>query len=130
VEPKPLRSYRVLRTQPLQFSPADPHKLYFARNTLWLTKDGGKHWKEVSPDLSRETWEIPPAIGDYKDMPTAKPNRRGVIYSLGLSALNGDRLWAGTDDGLIWTTSDVGAHWNNVTPPELKPFWKVFNMDV
>ena len=43
--------------------------------------------------------------------------------------MNGDRLWAGTDDGLIWTTSDAGAHWNNVTPPELKPFWKVFNMD-
>jgi photosystem II stability/assembly factor-like uncharacterized protein len=129
VEPKPLRSYRVLRTQPLQFSPADPHKLYFATNTLWLTEDGGKHWKEVSPDLSRETWELPPAVADYKDMPTAKPTRRGVIYSLGLSAVNGDRLWAGTDDGLIWTTSDAGAHWNNVTPPELKPFWKVFNMD-
>jgi len=129
VEPKPLRSYRVLRTQPLQFSPADPHKLYFATNTLWLTEDGGKHWKEVSPDLSRETWEIPAAVGDYKDMPAANPTRRGVIYSLGLSAVNGDRLWAGTDDGLIWTTSDGGAHWNNVTPPELKPFWKVFNMD-
>ncbi|MDQ1454090.1 MAG: hypothetical protein QOK38_3956, partial [Acidobacteriaceae bacterium] len=129
VEPKPLRSYRVLRTQPLQFSPADPHKLYFATNTLWLTEDGGKHWKEVSPDLSRETWEIPAAVAGYKDMPAATPTRRGVIYSLGLSALNGDRLWAGTDDGLIWTTSDGGAHWNNVTPPELKPFWKVFNMD-
>jgi photosystem II stability/assembly factor-like uncharacterized protein len=129
VEPKPLRSYRVLRTQPLQFSPADPHKLYFATNTLWLTEDGGKHWKEVSPDLSRETWEIPPAVADYKDMPAAKPTRRGVIYSLGLSALSGDRLWAGTDDGLIWTTSDAGTHWNNVTPAELKPFWKVFNMD-
>jgi photosystem II stability/assembly factor-like uncharacterized protein len=129
VEPKPLRSYRVLRTQPLQFSPADPHKLYFATNTLWLTEDGGKHWKEVSPDLSRETWELPPAVADYKDMPAAKPTRRGVIYSLGLSGVSGDRLWAGTDDGLIWTTSDAGAHWNNVTPPELKPFWKVFNMD-
>jgi hypothetical protein len=52
-----------------------------------------------------------------------------VIYALGLSPLDINRLWAGTDDGLIWTTADGGAHWNNVTPPELKPFWKVFNMD-
>jgi photosystem II stability/assembly factor-like uncharacterized protein len=129
VEPKPLRSYRVLRTQPLQFSPADPHSLYFATNTLWLTKDGGKNWKEISPDLSRETWELPAIVDDYKDTPAAKPIRRGVIYSLGLSPLDINRLWAGTDDGLIWTTTDGGAHWNNVTPPELKPFWKVFNMD-
>jgi photosystem II stability/assembly factor-like uncharacterized protein len=129
VEPKPLRSYRVLRTAPLQFSPVDPHSLYFATNTLWLTKDGGQNWKEVSPDLSRETWELPAVVDDYKDTPAAKPIRRGVIYSLGLSPLDINRLWAGTDDGLIWTTTDGGAHWNNVTPPELKPFWKVFNMD-
>jgi len=130
VEPKPLRSYRVLRTQPLQFSPIDPHKLYFGTNTLWLTEDGAKTWKEVSPDLSRETWELPAVIpAEYRDMPAAKVSRKGVIYSLGLSSVDVNRLWAGTDDGLIWTTSDAGAHWNNVTPPELKPFWKVFNMD-
>jgi photosystem II stability/assembly factor-like uncharacterized protein len=129
VEPKPLRTYRVLRTQPLQFSPVDPHSMYFATNTLWLTKDGGQNWKEISPDLSRETWELPAIADDYKDTPAAKPTRRGVIYSLGLSPLDVNRLWAGTDDGLIWTTTDGGAHWNNVTPPELKPFWKVFNMD-
>jgi photosystem II stability/assembly factor-like uncharacterized protein len=129
VEPKPLRSYRVLRTQPLQFSPVDPHSLYFATNTLWLTKDGGKNWKEISPDLSRETYELPPTLDDYKDSPSAKPIRRGVIYALGLSPLDVNRIWAGTDDGLIWTTTDGGAHWANITPPELKPFWKVFNMD-
>ena len=129
VEPKPLRSYRALRTEPLMFSPVDPHKLYFATNTLWLTEDGGKHWKEVSPDLTRESWDLPPAVATYKDSPAAKVTRRGVIYALGLSPLDGNRMWAGTDDGLIWTTSDAGAHWNNVTPPELKPFWKVFNMD-
>ncbi len=132
VEPKPLRSYRVLRTEPLQFSPVDPHSLYFATNTLWLTKDGGKHWKEISPDLSRETYELPPTVLDaYKDADQTPSNkiRRGVIYSLGLSPMDINRLWAGTDDGLIWTTTDGGAHWSNVTPPELKPFWKVFNMD-
>ncbi|HWG21789.1 MAG TPA: hypothetical protein VG225_14755 [Terracidiphilus sp.] len=129
VEPKPLRSYRALRTEPLQFSPADPHKLYFATNTLWLTQDGGKRWKEVSPDLSRQTWQLPATVDAYKDSPAARVTRRGVIYALGLSPLDGNRIWAGTDDGLIWTTTDGGAHWNDVTPPELKPFWKVFNMD-
>jgi photosystem II stability/assembly factor-like uncharacterized protein len=129
VEPKPLRSYRALRTEPLQFSPVDPHKLYFATNTLWLTEDGGRNWKEVSPDLSRETWELPAAVTGYKGSPAAAVTRRGVIYALGLSPVDGNRIWAGTDDGLIWTTTDAGAHWNNVTPPELGPFWKVFNMD-
>ncbi|MFC5864877.1 glycoside hydrolase [Acidicapsa dinghuensis] len=129
IEPSPLRSYRVLRTEPLMFSPVDPHRLYFATNTLWLTTDYGKNWKEISPDLSRESYELPPTLDFYKDSPTAKPIRRGVIYSLALSPLDINRLWAGTDDGLIWTTTDGGGHWQNVTPPELKPFWKVFNMD-
>jgi photosystem II stability/assembly factor-like uncharacterized protein len=129
VEPKPLRSYRVLRTMPLQFSPVDPHSLYFATNTLWLTKNGGHDWAEISPDLSRETYELPPTLAAYQDSPTAKAIRRGVIYSLGLSPLDAKRIWAGTDDGLIWTTGDGGGNWQNVTPPELKAFWKVFNMD-
>jgi photosystem II stability/assembly factor-like uncharacterized protein len=129
VEPKPLRSYRVLRTEPLQFSPVDPHRLYLATNTLWLTENGGKDWKEISPDLSRESYDLPPTLAAYADAPAAKPVRRGVIYALGLSPLDVNRLWAGTDDGLIWTTADGGQHWTNVTPPALKPFWKVFNMD-
>ena len=129
VEPKPLRSYRVLRTEALQFSPVDPHKLYFATNTLWLTEDGGRKWREVSPDLTRENWDLPKVVSGYRDSPAAAATRRGVIYSLGLSPVNGNRIWAGTDDGLIWTTTNGGGHWDNVTPPELKPFWKVFNME-
>lgn len=129
VEPEALRGYRALRTEPLEFSPVDPHKLYFATNTLWLTQDGGKNWKQVSPDLSRATWELPAVVDDYKDSPAARSTQSGVIYALGLSPLDVKRIWAGTDDGLIWTTIDGGAHWKNVTPPELKPFWKVFNMD-
>ena len=34
-------------------------------------------------------------------------------------------MWAGTDDGLIWLTTDGGAHWNNVTPPQLSAWQKV-----
>jgi hypothetical protein len=34
-------------------------------------------------------------------------------------------MWAGTDDGLIWITSDGGANWANVTPPQLSAWQKV-----
>jgi hypothetical protein len=42
-----------------------------------------------------------------------------------------NRIWAGSDDGLIHTTADGGAHWTNVTPPDLtsKPWSKVSIMD-
>jgi hypothetical protein len=131
VGPKPLRdaNYRVLRTQPLLFSPLDPHVLYFAANTIWKTRDGGQHWQEISPDLSRKTWEVPPSVGKYRDTPTAKPTQRGVVYTLAPSPLEIARLWAGTDDGLIHVTNDGGLHWKDVTPPQLKPFAKVSIID-
>ena len=125
--PKPLRpaDFRVLRTEPVQFSPIDPHTLYFAANTLWKTTDGGNSWTQISPDLTRKTFELPASIGKYRTEETAKATQRGVIYSLGLSPLDIKRIWAGTDDGLIHLTVDGGAHWTDVTPKELTPFAKV-----
>ena len=61
VAPSILRSqqYRVIRTMPVLFSPIDPKTLYFASNVLWKTGDGGRTWSEISPDLTRETWDVP-----------------------------------------------------------------------
>jgi photosystem II stability/assembly factor-like uncharacterized protein len=131
VAPKPLRSgdYRVLRTAPVAFSPLDPQVLYFGANTIWKTRDGGNTWQQISPDLTRNTWEIPASLGKYRESESAKPMQRGVVYALAPSPLNINRIWAGTDDGLIQVTSDGGAHWTNVTPPQLKAWDKVSIID-
>ena len=131
VSPKPVRGadFRALRTAPVLFSPVDPHTMYFAGNTLWKTRDSGRNWQQISPDLSRKTWEIPASVGKYRDSETAKPSQRGVIYSVAPSPLDINRIWAGTDDGLIHVTVDGGQHWKDVTPPELKPFMKVSAID-
>ena len=127
VSPVPVRrgDYRVLRTMPVLFSPVDKRTLYFASNVLWKTIDGGQHWTAISPDLSRESWEVPPNVGKYASTPEAQPSRRGVIYTVAPSPLDINTIWAGTDDGLIHVTRDGGKTWANVTPPEITPWAKV-----
>jgi photosystem II stability/assembly factor-like uncharacterized protein len=122
-------SIRTLRTAPVLFSPIDSHVLYYAGNTLWKTSTGGRSWTQISPDLSRVNWDVPANVGKFRNDPTAQPSQRGVIYTVAPSPLDINRIWAGTDDGLIHVTTDGGASWHDVTPPDLKPFAKVSLMD-
>lgn len=115
--------YRVLRTQPLLFSPTDPRTLFFASNVLWSTRDGGRTWAQRSPDLARPAWEVPANVGKYRA--EVRPSRRGVIYALAPSPRDPGTIWAGTDDGLLHVTRDGGKRWRDVTPPLLKPWMKV-----
>jgi len=121
--------WRTVRTQPVLFSPVDPHILYFASNTLWKTADGGQTWQQISPDLTRKTWDVPPSVGKYKGETSAQPSQRGVIYTIAPSYIDVNRIWVGTDDGLIQMTADGGEHWTDVTPPQTGAWAKVSIMD-
>ena len=127
VAPEPVRrgEYRYDRTLPLTFSPTDPHKLYFAANVVFETIDGGKSWKVISPDLTREAYETPANLGAFAAADPEKGKHRGVVYALAPSYLEKGTLWAGTDDGLIHLTRDGGKTWTNVTPAALTPWSKV-----
>jgi hypothetical protein len=131
ITPIPLRNpkYRTNRTEPLIFSPVDPHVLYFASNVLFKTTDGGNSWQTISPDLTRENPGVPASVGTL--VPKGAEKQRGVIYALAPSFKTLNTLWAGTDDGQLWITRDAKKkakkkiNWIDITPKELTPWSKV-----
>ena len=129
--PEAVRSgkYRYIRTAPMIFSPVDKKTLYFAGNVLFKTMDKGNSWQAISPDLTRESWDVPASIGIYTKEDMKKMPRRGVIYTIAPSYKDINTIWAGTDDGLIHVTKDGGKTWSNVTPPSVTSWSKVSLMD-
>ncbi|MDQ3920243.1 MAG: glycoside hydrolase [Acidobacteriota bacterium] len=131
VAPEAVRSgkYRFLRTAPVLFSPVDPHVLYYAGNVIFKTTNGGNSWEIISPDLTREKYDVPASIGVYSRPEMAQMPRRGVIYTVAPSPKDINVIWAGNDDGLIHVTRDGGRAWANVTPPALTSWSKVSIID-
>jgi photosystem II stability/assembly factor-like uncharacterized protein len=112
-------------TQPLVFSKADPHSLYYANQFLFKTTDGAKTWAQVSPDLTRAEVSIPPTLDAAAAAAVDRNGKRGVIYTIAPSPLRAPLLWIGTDDGYIQLTPDDGKTWQNATPPAVTPWSRV-----
>jgi photosystem II stability/assembly factor-like uncharacterized protein len=131
IAPEAVRSgkYRFLRTAPVLFNPVDKKTLYYAGNVIFRSKDYGNSWQIISPDLSRESWDIPPSVGIYSKEDMKKMPRRGVIYTVAPSYIDTNTIWCGTDDGLIQVTRNGGKTWTNVTPPAISSWSKVSLMD-
>lgn len=121
--------YRFVRTEPVVFSPVDPHSLFFAGNILFKTRDGGNTWQVISPDLTREKWEVPASVGVYSTPGLKSMARRGVIYTVAPSYKDVNIIWCGTDDGYIQLTKDGGKTWKNVTPSEITSWNKISIID-
>src|SRR5581483_12125397 len=102
-------------------SPVDPHILYLGSNVLFKTTNGGDSWEVISPDLTRNQWQMPSVIEAFESQDPEKGKHQGVIYTVAPSPKDINLIWAGSDDGLIHVTHDGGSNWGNVTPPELTP---------
>lgn len=131
IAPEAVRSgkYRFVRTAPILFSPIDHRTLFYAGNVLFTTNDGGSNWKIISPDLSRQSWDIPSSVGIYATDDLKSMPRRGVIYTVAPSYKDINTIWCGTDDGFIHVTKDGGKTWKNVTPAAITAWSKVSIID-
>ncbi|MBD5655499.1 MAG: glycoside hydrolase, partial [Candidatus Eremiobacteraeota bacterium] len=123
------KAYRFDRTNPLVWNRVDRRELYLGLNVVFATRDGGHSWHTISPDLTRERPGNPATLAHFSASDPLAGKHRGVIYSLAPSYMDAERMWAGTDDGLIWLTKDRGAHWHDITPHALGPWSRVTQID-
>jgi photosystem II stability/assembly factor-like uncharacterized protein len=117
-------------TLPQVFSLAD-QALYYSNQFVFRTRDRGKTWMKISPDLTRMHPEVPKTLDAVtaRDIDQPMTERFGVVYTIGPSPLDAKTVWAGTDDGLIDVTRDDGANWKDVTPPAMSAWSKVSQVE-
>ena len=82
----------------MHISPHDHNKLYVGSQHVHATTDGGRSWREISPDLTRNDKSKQQISGGLT------PDNIGVeyantIYSLAESRLTPGLIWVGTNDG-------------------------------
>jgi len=109
---------------PLYLSTHDSGRIYFASQRVWRSDDRGDSWAPVSGDLTTgaNRFELPvngrvrsaDALYDLGAM-----SGYASLTALAESPLEADRLWTGSDDGLVHTSADGGDSWSRVTPPSL-----------
>jgi photosystem II stability/assembly factor-like uncharacterized protein len=114
--------YRFGWTHPIFFSPANPRELLVASQVVFSSLDRGQTWKILSPDLTRNDPSTEGPTGGPIDQDETGAETFPDISSLAVSPLDASVLWAGSADGLVHVTTDHGAHWTAITPPQL-PQW-------
>ncbi len=105
---------------PLLLSPHNSNRLYFCANKVFRSNDRGNTWEVYSDDLSRgiDRNQLP-VMGKVWSMDAIGKNSSTSIYgnitAFSESPLNEGTLIAGTDDGLIQTSTDGGLNWNKTS---------------
>lgn len=107
---------------PKVFAPHNPQELLIGANVLFETLDEGVHWKVISPDLTRNDKSKQRRPGGPISADVTGEEEFDTISSIAFSPMNDDTIWTGSDDGLVYVTTDSGAHWSEVRPPKL-PTW-------
>jgi len=111
--------FRFQRVSPIHVSPHDADKVYHASQYVHVTRDDGKSWETISPDLT--------AFEKDKQVISGFPITRDItgeefystIYAIRESKIQQGQIWVGANDGPVHVTMDDGASWQNVTPRSL-----------
>jgi photosystem II stability/assembly factor-like uncharacterized protein len=106
--------YRCHWTPPLAIDPFDHNTVYYGCQVIFKTSNAGQSWSVISPDLStHDPSRIIPSGGLVGD--NLGQFYGEAVFAIAPSQIQKGLIWAGTNDGQIWYTTDGGGNWANVT---------------
>ncbi len=117
--------YRFQWTFPIVFAAHDPNTLYATSQYVHRTTDGGRSWSVISPDLTRHDTATMGPVGGPITLDMTGTEWYATIFAFAPSPVDGNVLWAGSDDGLVHVSRDGGAHWADATPRDMPAFTRV-----
>ena len=116
-------------TFPIVFSPTNPKVLYATSQHVWRTTNEGQSWTKISPDLTRHDPSTLGPSGGPITLDQTGVETYATVFTLAPSALDGNVIWAGSDDGVVHVTRDGGKNWTKITPPDLPEFTRISMID-
>ena len=128
-EPAAVMPERWNWTYPLATSRRDPRALYVGSQHLWKTRDEGRTWRKISPDLTRADSATMGNSGGPIVFDQDGPEIYATIFTIAPSHHDTSTIWTGSDDGIVSITRDGGRSWRNVTPRGLMAHSRVSRID-
>jgi hypothetical protein len=112
-------------TFPIVIAPTNPNVLYATSQHVWRSTNEGQSWTRISPDLTRHDPSTLGPSGGPITLDQTGVETYATVFALAPSALDGNVIWAGSDDGVVHVTRDGGKNWVKVTPPDLPEFTRI-----
>jgi photosystem II stability/assembly factor-like uncharacterized protein len=110
-------TFRFQRVVPIEVSPLDPEVVYHGSQFVHRTRDGGRTWETISPDLTAFPAEYQVASGTPINRDITGEEHYSTLYVIEASPHEADVIWSGANDGPVHVTRDGGTTWTDVTPP-------------
>jgi hypothetical protein len=113
-------SERITTDAPVIQDPNDPNVIYFAGNVIDRSTDRGNTFTAISPPGDFLSGPVPP---NEEDQGPFYGGLYGTVTWLAPAKTAPNTIYAGTDTGKLWKTTDLGAHWTEFTGKGLPTRW-------
>ncbi|MCZ6757858.1 MAG: hypothetical protein O7C39_06210, partial [Bacteroidetes bacterium] len=121
--------YRFQRVVPIRVSPHDPNVIYHGSQYVHRTRNEGRTWETISPDLTAFRAERQMVSGGPITRDITGEEHYSALYTIEESPVEQGVIWTGSNDGLVHVSRDDGVTWTDVTPRGMPPEGRIQHIE-